>query len=536
MDGSAATSNWLQAIDLGALSRKGRAVIRADGRQIALFATPAGIRACSNRCPHEGYPLSEGTLGGDWLLTCNWHNWKFDLVSGANLDRGEGLRIYPTRIEDGAVWIDLTDPPVEERRARVLASLRSAFDDEDYERLARDLARLSLLGDPLEALRAAIGWSWERLEYGWTHAYAGMAGWLALRAERAGDSEADLTALLESLAPLAEDCLRQQAYPFAAGERCWSEEEFLAAIEAEDEGVAVALLRGALAEGLHFGDLERAFARAALAHYADFGHSLIYTVKAGELIAVLGPEVEAPLLLSLTRSFIFATREDLIPEFRDYAAALRGFAQARDAGACEGKAPAAVDYRGLNERRALVLTAQNGGAEPEALYRALLGANAHNLFAFDLEHQTRVEQPVADNAGWLDVTHGITFAEAVRRQCSRYPELWPQGLLQMACFAGRNSRFNDSAVRPEDWRVEDEALFIGGAIDRLFDHGNDENIVAVHMVKTMLALRAELAAGCDADTRTVLLAGLRRFLESPLRRRHVRRTVKQAMALTAFRD
>ena len=79
------------------------------------------------------------------------------------------------KLEDGAVWLDLTDPPLEARRARVLASLEGAFDDEDYERMARELARLSALGDPLEALRAAISWSWERLEYGWTHGYAGMA-------------------------------------------------------------------------------------------------------------------------------------------------------------------------------------------------------------------------------------------------------------------------------------------------------------------------------------------------------------------------
>ncbi|MFL5239337.1 MAG: Rieske (2Fe-2S) protein, partial [Rhizomicrobium sp.] len=29
--------------------------------------------AIANRCPHEGYPLSEGTLSPGCLLTCNWH-------------------------------------------------------------------------------------------------------------------------------------------------------------------------------------------------------------------------------------------------------------------------------------------------------------------------------------------------------------------------------------------------------------------------------------------------------------------------------
>jgi nitrite reductase/ring-hydroxylating ferredoxin subunit len=534
MDGGAKNPNWVRAIELQALERAGKMIWRHEGRQIALFATAGGVLACNNRCPHEGYPLSEGTLAngsaaGACVLTCNWHNWKFDLSTGVNLDRGEGVRIYPVKLEQGAVWLDLTDPPLEAQRARLLAGLRSAFDDEDYERLARELARLSAIGDPLEALRAAIAWSSERLEYGWTHAYAGMACWLRLREERAGDAEAGLAALLESLAPLAEDCLRQERHPFTESERAWSEEDFLAAIEAEDEDAAIACLRGALVAGLHFSDLDRAFTRASLAHYADFGHSLIYTVKAGELIGRLGPGVEAPVLLALTRSLIYATREDLIPEFRDYAGALASWGG-------ESAAPAAAAYRGLNERRALALTVGHGGAAPIDLYRALLGANAYNLLAFDIALQVRIEQPVTDNANWLDVTHGITFAEAVRRQCSKYPALWPQGLLQMACFAGRNSRFNDPALRLDDWRVGDEAGFLRRAVDGLFDHGQQENIVAVHLVKTVLAAREELAQGLAGEGRAVLLAGLRRFLESPLPRRHIRRTVKQAMALAAFRD
>ncbi len=521
MDGSGQNPNWIRAIDLASLRGQGRALFRHEGRQIALFATVDGVFACDNRCPHEGYPLSEGTLGSDCVLTCNWHNWKFDLTSGANLDRGEGLRVYPLRIQDGAVWLDITDPPVEVRRAKVMASLEGAFRDEDYERLARDLARLARLGDPAEALVAAVAWSWERLEYGWTHAYAGMADWLKLYDEMAPDAENRLICLLEPLAHLAEDCLRQPLHPFTAGERLWDEAAFLAAVETEGEDKAAALLRGALSAGLHFADLERAFTRAALAHYADFGHSLIYVGKAGGLIARLGPAVEAPLLLSLVRSLIYATREDLIPEFAGYTAA-------REAWGGDSLAPCASDYAGLNVRRALALTAAHGRAKPAALYRALLGANARNLLMLDLARQTRIDQPMSENAGWLDMTHGITFANAVRQQCEKFPELWPEGLLQMACFAGRNDGFTDSGVEAAPWHVADPNAFFAVALAQILDHGQTENIVAVHVLKTTLAARAEMEAVGDADG--TLLAGLNRFLHSPLRRRHVRRTMRQAMA------
>ena len=67
----------------------------------------------------------------------------------------------------------------------------------------------------------------------------------------------------------------------------------------------------------------------------------------------------------------------------------------------------------------------------EDLYRVLLNANAWNMLHYDDSYQSRVDLPLKDNIGWLDFTHGITFANAVRRQCGKYPELWPAGLLQM---------------------------------------------------------------------------------------------------------
>ena len=50
-----------------------------------------------------------------------------------------------------------------------------------------------------------------------------------------------------------------------------------------------------------------ALTQAALLHYNDFGHSLIYVTKAEMLIEQLGQGVMEPLLLSLVRGFIFAS-------------------------------------------------------------------------------------------------------------------------------------------------------------------------------------------------------------------------------------
>ena len=50
----------------------------------------------------------------------------------------------------------------------------------------------------------------------------------------------------------------------------------------------LASIRGGIRDGLEFEDFEAALTRAALLHYNDFGHSLIYVSKAAQLVEVLG--------------------------------------------------------------------------------------------------------------------------------------------------------------------------------------------------------------------------------------------------------
>ncbi len=434
---------WRPAVAQERLRRDGKALAKIDGKQIALFETAEGVFACNNRCPHEGYPLREGTLDGACILTCNWHNWKFDLRDGANLYGGDRLRVYPTRVKDGEIWVDVADPPAEERQKEAFEHLRGAFDDEEYDRMARELARLVKAGgDPVEAVAAAILWSHDRLEFGMTHAYAAASGWLRIY-DASRDPEQRLVCLVEAIGYMSWDTLREEAHPYPAEVKSWNEASFRAAIEAQDEAAAIGLLRGALAEGLHFAEIEPALTEAALSHYADFGHSLIYLVHAGHLIDRLGAAVEAPVLLALVRSLIYARREDLIPEFRDYAAMLASWPKA--VVAASSRAPSLEGIRGRSAEGAMAAVRDAAArTAPEDLYVSLLGAAALNLLQFDLDWQAKTDGSIAQNVSWLDFTHGVTFANAVRRQCTKFPALWPQGLLQLACFVGRNTGFTTS--------------------------------------------------------------------------------------------
>ena len=516
---------------LGEVPEGGRKVVKVGAKQIALFRTDQGLFACNNRCPHEGYPLVEGSLGQGCVLTCNWHNWKFDLANGETLIGGDRLRRYPVEVRGGEIWLDVTDPPEAERAAAALESLRDSFGRHEYDRMAREISRLHKAGaDPLDALRAAIVWTHDRLEFGTTHAYAAAPDWLALRDRFAGAEAAlALVPVTETVGHMAWDTRREPVYPYAAEILPYSAASLVAAIESEDEATAVGLLRGALAEGLTFGDLGRPLAEAALAHYQDFGHSAIYVVKTGQLIDRLGSAAAEPLLLALVRSLVTASREDLIPEFRDYGAVLAAWDPAA------GRPAAAEDFVALPVRKALERTAESA-ADPEALYGALLGAAAWQMLHFDLPLQDRTDGPVSRNVGWLDFTHAITFANAVRTLCGRYPDLWPRGLLQMACFLGRNAGYLDRDLDTAPWRVEDAAAFLDGALERLFDHGQFEYIVACHQLKTLTAAREEIEANPDASWVPNLAGALKRFLDSPLKRKHALRTARQAMAFVAAED
>jgi nitrite reductase/ring-hydroxylating ferredoxin subunit len=83
-----------------------RAVVALAGREIALFRVDGEIHAFENACPHEGNPLIDGEILGP-TLTCVYHNWRFDLETGACLAGDDAARRYPAELGDGEVWINV---------------------------------------------------------------------------------------------------------------------------------------------------------------------------------------------------------------------------------------------------------------------------------------------------------------------------------------------------------------------------------------------------------------------------------------------
>jgi nitrite reductase/ring-hydroxylating ferredoxin subunit len=537
---SLASIDWTRVADAASVAPGRPIAVKIAGKHIALFAQDGRILACNNRCPHEGYPLVEGALDVDCRLTCNWHNWKFDLRTGNNEYGGDNLRVYPVKVEGDAVWLDLADPPADERIGRALRHLDEAMADLDAPRIAREVARLEKAGATAErAVAHAIVATHERLRYGMTHAYAGTEAWLRLRERLHGPAER-LSCVAEALSHVAFDVRGEPAAPYESDARAWSAEGFAASVEAQDEAGAIALIDGALDAGLSFADLESVLTSAALAHYADFGHTLIYLAHVRRLIERLGPDVERPLVRCWVRSLVYATREDLLPDFREYGMALRDWparSSAAAAGSRSGRAPSHSAFEGRSVREALSAALDAAGSGCDALYFALFEAAARQLLRFDERVALRTDNSVADNVGWLDFSHALTFAHALREQCARLPRddssLWPAGLLQLALFVGRNKSYlrDDTTSDAElaRWAVDDETAFAERAMSAIVDHGIGLPIFPVHWLKTWTAIGDEIALGLPDGARRAGLAAVNRLLSVRFKQRHALRNARQAL-------
>ncbi|PKR53175.1 Rieske (2Fe-2S) protein [Thalassospira marina] len=527
----AGAGNWQAATTLAELGETGRKLVRMNGRQIAVFKTDSGIYACNNRCPHEGFPLMEGVLSDDCVLTCNWHNWKFDLDSGDTLVGGDKLRRYPARITgDGVVELDMTEPPQHQQRDEILSNLDEALHKNDYDRLSRELARLDQIGvNPLEAVKKAFALRMDRFEFGTTHAMPGAADWLAYMQELTDPYER-LACLSEVLGHIAWDSTYHPVYPFTPNVTPWSAGDFSNAVEAEDEDIAVALVRGALDAGMTWDDLRPAFARCAMRHYAGFGHSVIYVSKVSPLLAALGEDALESLILPLTRHLCTVTREDLIPEFRAFHVVRKDWEEH------VGQEPATRDdFLGRAVARVLSRVRRSAG-DPLACYHALMEAAVWQVRHFDETVMYRTNMPIGTNVNWLDVTHAMTTAQAVRELATEMPELWADGLLQIGCFIGRNAKYvhkdgdpgNYAANAGIDWDGDSETILGDLMRSHVLYHGCTDYIEPVHRLKTISMVRSELAQFPDARWRKDMLVAVHRYVSSDFPRRRAVRTAFQS--------
>jgi nitrite reductase/ring-hydroxylating ferredoxin subunit/multimeric flavodoxin WrbA len=77
--------------------------------QIALFNVNGRFYCISNKCQHQGGPLSEGTLDEEKkVVTCPWHGWKYSIIDGkAPHKGGDSVDAYETKIIEDKIYVNL---------------------------------------------------------------------------------------------------------------------------------------------------------------------------------------------------------------------------------------------------------------------------------------------------------------------------------------------------------------------------------------------------------------------------------------------
>lgn len=408
------TPIWTPTFALAELKRGSARVFSRGHSRIAVFHLDDGsVLAIDDRCPHEGYPLAKGFVNG-CVVTCRWHAFRYDLRSGQCLVGDEHARVYPLRIAEGVIELDLTPPDRDAERARYRASLAHGLERRRSGQVARDIVRLLDAGaTPRDLAFEVLRWDALRAPNGMTHGPAVVHDILELlpRLVARHGPEGEVAALLIPLDLIALSTLGYGGRPIPAAEVRDSPPAFddlRRRVEAEDGPGSEALIRGAVAQGVPLETLWSWFRALVSDHLLDFGHQQIYLPKVFALLREASPADRELILGNVARSIALATREELLPEWSWVVRAL----ETPPAPAPEVSLTAFVEALSDGTRND-VLTILEGliaTVPADAIIDALVVAASVHLLRYDLH----IERDPTIQEGWLDVTHALTTASALR--------------------------------------------------------------------------------------------------------------------------
>jgi len=269
-------------------------------------------------------------------------------------------------------------------------------------------------------------------------------------------------------------------------------------------------------------------------HLLSYGHGAIYSQKAFQLLDRLGWERADTVLPHLVPTIVYGTREDTLPYMVPFH---RGVARL-DLGAL---AATAATPSPAWEDDGRLATALLGGDRTEAALAA--GAALRDGAGLDrvldavtlavsermLRYDTDGERDFHDDFGWLDITHGLTYANAARwHVAGREPDVDAVRLVLWTVFlanwTGRHEWHTRVAPRAEVERPTADLAAYGRSLqhESLLD-GTTAFIVHAHAVKTSVAATEEAVrtgdpAPLDATARFMAAPKLERFVAATVQR------------------
>ena len=517
-------------------------MVRVDDHRLCLVRTSEGVFALAHACPHEGYGMTQGSLDGN-LITCAWHNWKFRVDDGVCVVGEEDITTHPVTVDDdGNVLVTLHQPDVETLRPRLLASLRRGIENDYIGQVSRDVVRLLQAdanpgelvweavntarrepssGGAIRSPRPPTAWRWSTSTRG-----------SARPADRAGDRRN------------RRDRTRPTDQP-TAGSRAQLPTDAIAPISpgCRSASNSTALRRWFAPQstaGARASDLQPWFTAVASDHLLSYGHGAIYCQKAFELLELIGWDRADTVLPHLVPTIVYGTREDLLPYTRPFMRAL-GSDDLAALSTLAGRRPLATTTARCwrrcwaDDRKAIVpavAAALHAGAGVDGVLDVVVQTVGERMMRYD----TAGERDLLDDFGWLDITHGLTYANAARWHHRLSPGTDTVRLAMFTAFlaqwTGRHEWHTHVAERDEGRSFAGSVVEAGDALQReaLLDNAS-AFIVYAHGIKTSRAAAREAAR-----TGSMLpLQAVARLLDSPRLERFVAANVARSIEFLAGR-
>lgn len=312
MSDTTATQRWVCAAKLADVEAKESIVVQLEGHTIALFPAEGRIFAIDNRCPHMGFPLDRGSVK-DCVLTCHWHQARFDLATGGTFDLwADDVRAFPVEIRGEEVWVDLA--PQRDMIAHYQQRLKDGLERNISLILGKSVLYLLDRGvDPTEPFRIGLEFGTHHRQDGWGQGLTMLT--CLMNMLPALDAEDRPRALFHGLSAVANDCAGSptrflvQPLPDTNIEPQRLKRLFRQFIEVRDsEGAERCIVSAIRAGGDHRQLADMLFAAVTDHRYIQVGHPLDFTNKAFEALDIAGWEYAEATLTSLVSGYAGASR------------------------------------------------------------------------------------------------------------------------------------------------------------------------------------------------------------------------------------
>jgi nitrite reductase/ring-hydroxylating ferredoxin subunit len=539
--------------------------VTVDGRPVALVRHEGDAFAVDDRCPHMGFPLSEGSVDGG-VLTCHWHHARFELSGGDTFDPwADDVLAYPVVEADGRVYLDPDPDPDRSSPERWRARLDTGLAENLRLVVAKAVIGLDDAGvDPTETVARGLEFGTRYRDAGWSSGLTILGCLAAVLSDlRPADRR---RALYTGLRHVASDCAGEPPRfdqpaldvrdPDPERLTAWVREN----VEVRDRDGAERALRAVVARCPR-DRVERTLFAAATDHvFLDGGHALDFCNTAVETLDLVGwddRERVADVLASLVPVLVDADRGEEQSAWRqpvDLAGLL--FDAYDDLGLedrvvepTDWTAPDGFDATLLGDDPhavvAVLREAVGAGATPAALADRVCHAAATRVARFGTANEF---------GDWNTVHHTFTYANAVRQAARRVPDARLYRGVFDAALSVYLDRFlntppapvpeagaSDDDRSPEALRedllatfdtegqVTEAARLVGAHLDaggdpaalwRTLGRGLLREDAGFHAIQAYEAGRRQFAAAATAGERRVALVAVARYLAAhfPTRR------------------